>query len=282
MINRISLNVFLLLLLGAMISPLNAQIRTPAPSPLATVIQAVGLSEIKLEYSRPSARGRKVFGELVPYGKVWRTGANASTKITFGTDVTFGGEAVKSGTYALYSIPGEKEWTFMLYSDLTLGGNVAGYDEANEIVRVTAKSSALNHEVETFTLGFDHLRDESAHLVLSWAKTRVAVPITWDTDGAVMANIERVMGGPTAGDYYQAAVYYYNTDRDLDKALTWINKALEGGERYWIVTWKARILGKMGHKAEAIATAERAKKLAEEGNNPDYVKINEDLIAGWK
>ena len=279
---RISLHVCLMLLLGFASTGLQAQIRTPRPSPSATLEQELGLSQVKVQYSRPSAKDRKVFGELVPFGQVWRTGANAATQITFGSDVTFGGQAVKAGTYALYTIPGQKEWSVMLYSDLALGGNVANYDESKEVVRVTAKVEAVPFHVESFTIAFDELRDESADLILVWEKTQVVVPIAVDVDADVMASIDRVMAGPSGNDYFNAAVYYYNTDRDLEKALAWINKSLEGGERYWIMTWKARILGKMGNKAEAIATAERAKALAQEAKNGDYVKMNEDLIAGWK
>lgn len=276
---RISLSVFVLLLMGL---TAQAQIRTPRPSPMSTVKQELGLSFVTVEYSRPSAKERTVFGDLVPYGKVWRTGANAATQITFESDVTFGDKAVKAGSYALYTLPGAEAWEVMLYSDLSLGGNVAGYDAANEVARVSVKVENLPFHVESFTIAFDELRDESAHLVIVWEKTQVAIPLKVSVDEAVIASIERVMAGPSGNDFLNAAVYYYNTDRDLNQALTWINKSLEGDERYWIMTWKARILGKMGNKAEAIATAERAKSLAQEAKNDDYVKMNEALIADWK
>ncbi len=272
----------LLLLLGISTTTVEAQIQTPRPSPMSKVEQEVGLSTISLDYSRPSMKGRTIFGDLVPYGQIWRTGANQATKITFSDDATFGGKAVKAGTYALYTMPGKTSWTVMLYNDLSLGGNVAGYDESKEVARFTIAPEALPFEVETFTLGFNNLTDTGASMVLYWEKTILNIPITLEVEKAVMASIERTMAGPSANDYRAAAVYYYTNGKDLDQALKWIDMALAGGERYWIVTDKARILAKMGKKAEATAASQKAIALAKEAKNMDYVKINEDIIAGLK
>lgn len=275
------LSPLMLLLMMAAITT-NGQIRTPAPSPGAKIEQAVGLSTISVDYSRPSMKDRAIFGNLVPYGKIWRTGANQATKITFSDDATFGGKDVKAGTYALYTMPGEKSWTVMLYSDLSLGGNVAGYDESNEVLRVNVESMELPMSIESFSIGFNNLRDDHADLMISWEKTIVSVKIEVEVEKTVMASIERTMAGPSGNDFRAAALYYYNNGKDLDQALTWINKSLEGGERFWIVTNKAQILAKMGRNDEAATTAKRAIELAKEAKNNDYVKINEDILASLK
>lgn len=274
-------NILPLLALVATAFSSQAQISTPAPSPYSKLTQIVGLTEVTIEYSRPSMRGRTIFGGLVPYDAIWRTGANAATTITFSDDVVLEGNEVEAGTYALYTMPGEASWTVMLYSDLSLGGNVAGYDEANEVVRFTVEPQELPFDVESFTFTVDELEMDGADIVMVWEKTMVSMDLEVEVDDKVMQAIETTMAGPSPNDYYQAAVYYYNTDRDMEQALAWINKTLEAGERYWVVTWKARILGKMGNTTEAIATAEHAMALAEEAGNQDYVRINQELIAEW-
>lgn len=259
-----------------------AQISTPAPSPAASISQTVGLTDVEVEYSRPGVKGRTIFGDLVPYGKIWRTGANQATKISFSDDVKLNGAELEAGTYALYTIPGEETWTVMVYSDLSIGGNVGAYDEENEVARFEVDAIDLPMSVESMMFLFDEVKDESAQLMLLWEETAIDMTIETKVDETVMAQIEQTMAGPNANDFYAAAVYYYNTDRDMDQALEWIQACIDnGGDRFWIHTWKARILGKKGDKAEAIATAEKAKAMAEEAGNADYVKINTDLIAEW-
>lgn len=276
-----SLILLLLGLLGAG-SPLQAQVKSPAPSPSCSITQMVGLTEMTLDYSRPSVRDRTIFGDLVPYGKIWRTGANASTKVSFSADVTFGGQEVPAGTYALYTMPGKNEWTVMVYKDLSLGGYVARYDESQELTRFTVKPESMPGTVESMLIYFDALTDNGANLVLAWEETLISIPVATKTDQAVMASIEQTMGGPSANDYYQAATYYFNTDRDLAKALEWINTSLEMRPVYWVMTWKARIQAKMGKYKDAMATAKQAKEMAGEANNADYVKLNEELMAEFK
>ena len=258
-----------------MTSSVFGQINTPAPSPSASFEQAVGLSTVSMEYSRPSMKGRTIFGELVPFDKIWRTGANASTKITFSDDVKFGGLDVPAGTYALYTKPGKTEWTVMVYKDLKLGGAVARYDEANELGRFTVTPQEMPMPVETMLFVVDEIKDDAANIYLMWEKTVVPMNLEVNVNDAVMGQIKSAA--------YQSAVYYYNTGQDLDQALNFINVALEeDDQRYWMVTWKARILAKMGNKKEAIKTSEKAMALAQKANNMDYVKINKDLIAGLK
>lgn len=272
-----------LLLTGLLLSlSLSAQIRTPMPSPTASFEQSLGLTTVSMEYSRPGVKGRDIFGELVPYGQIWRTGANAATKITFGDDVMLEGNPVEAGTYALYTMPGKGEWTVMLYNDLTLGGNVADYDKEQEYLRFTVEPQAMPMMIESMAFLIDDIRDDQATLSLMWAKTMVSMEIKLSTDEQVMASIERVMNGPSANDYFAAARYYYETDRDMEQALEWINLTLESTERYWIMTWKARILGKMERYKEATAVSQKAMEMAQEAENMDYVRMNEDMMAEFK
>jgi tetratricopeptide (TPR) repeat protein len=269
----------LALLLGLSLS---AQIRTPMPSPTAEFEQRLGLSSVSMEYSRPGVKGRDIFGDLVPYGQIWRTGANAATTITFGEKVMLEGNEVEAGTYAIYTIPGEQEWTVMLYTDLSLGGNVANYDEENEYLRFQVESQELPMMFETMTFLINDIQDDQAILNLMWAKTLVSMEIKLNVDEQVMASIEQVMNGPSPNDYFAAARYYYETDRDMEQALEWINMTLESAERYWIMTWKARILGKMERYKEAMATSEKAKEMAQEAKNMDYVRMNDEMMAEFK
>lgn len=273
-----------LLTLSALLiaAPVEAQIATPSPSPSASFTQTVGLTEVAVSFSRPSMKGRTIFGGLVPFDKVWRTGANGATTISFSDDVKIEGNEVKAGKYALYTIPGKDSWTVMLYSDLSMGGNVAAYDKEKEVVRFMVTPQTLPFAVESFLISFDDLTSESANIYLVWEKTMVSMKLEVAVDSKVMSMIETTMAGPSANDYYAAATYYYNTDRDMVQALAWVNTCLEmGGDRFWIMTMKARILGKMGNKNEAISTSQKAMAMAKEAKNDDYVKINQDLIAEW-
>ncbi|MDW3646278.1 MAG: DUF2911 domain-containing protein [Bacteroidia bacterium] len=277
-----SLSLSILMVLAFGLTSLQAQINTPAPSPYSKIEQAVGLGTVTVEYFRPSMKGRDIYGGLVPFDKIWRTGANSGTQVSFSENVTVGGKEVPAGTYTLYTKPGKSSWTVMIYKDTKLGGAVGRYNEADELTRFMVEPVTMPFKVETLTIMFGDLTDDQANMSLIWEDQMISMPIKAEVESKVLASIDRVMAGPSGNDYYAAAVYYYNADKDMDKALTWINKALEGGDRFWIVTWKARILGKMGKKEDAIATSKKAMKLAEEANNGDYVKINKDLIAGWQ
>ena len=256
------------------------QISTPAASPTGTVKQNVGLINIEIEYSRPSVKGRKVFGDLLPYGEFWRVGANSATKLTFSGDVTIGGTAVKAGSYALLAKPGMDEWQIMLYPYSTT--NWMAYMEETPLVTLTVNSEKITTPVETLTNGIDHIRSESAHLVISWENTLVKFPIELNTDQAVMASIDRTMAGPSANDYYAAASYYFNEGKDAKQALEWVNKCLSmGPERYWIVRLKSQLQAENGDYKGAVETAKRSMELAKEANNQDYVRLNEKAIEMW-
>ncbi|MBX2840205.1 MAG: DUF2911 domain-containing protein [Flammeovirgaceae bacterium] len=260
-----------------------SQIQAPAASPKSTITQAFGLSEITLEYHRPGKKGREIIGALVPYDAVWRTGANATTAITFKDDVTLGGEAVKAGKYSLYTIPGKEEWTIILNS---FEGWGTIYNEKKDVLRFKAKVETLTETVETFTIDFSDFTDNSTVMTLKWDNAAVPIKIEMEVDSKVMAQIEATMKNPdelNASSYYQAAAYYLQTDRDLDQALEWINQSLELDPKpYWVYRLKSSILaGKKEYKA-AIQTAETSMEAAEAAGNMDFVRMNKKNIEEWK
>ncbi len=260
-------------------SSLSAQLKVPAPSPSGTVKQAVGLSDITIEYSRPGIKGRVIYGDVVPFGKVWRTGANSATKITFGEDVKVEGNAVAAGTYALYTTPNKDNWEVMLYKDLTLGGNVADYKKENEVVRFTVKPKALNDKIETFTIDVADVTPNSANIELNWEKTRVSFNVMADIDSKIMKSIETNVVNDSR-PYFQAATYYYENNKDLAKAAEWADKAIASNPKaFWIVMLKAKIQAKQNDKKGAIASAEQVITLATEAKNDDYVATAKKLIA---
>ena len=260
-----------------------AQIQTPAASPEQTLTQSVGLSSVTVQYSRPAMRGRTIFGDLVPLDKLWRTGANKNTLVTFESDATVGGSPLKAGTYALYTVPSKDEWTVYFYTDTENWGLPKPWDE-NKIAAVyNVKAQSLYTSVESFTITIDKVTDSGAHLTLSWENMSVAIPFGFDTVSAVMQTIERTMNGPDAGDYYQAAVYFLNADKDINKAKTWIDKAIAISEKpaYWYYRQKALIYAKSGDKKGAIAAAERSMELAQAAGSQDYVAMNKKSLAEW-
>ncbi len=264
---------------------ISAQIKAPQPSPSATIEQTVGLTSVEVEYSRPGMKGRKIFGDLEQYGKMWRTGANASTKITVSDDVKIGGKDVPAGKYALYTIPGETEWTIVLHKNLEHWG-VGGYDEAEDLCRFTVKPTKLKDAVETFTIDFSNFTTSTAWINLSWENTKVSFEIVTPADEMVEKQIkEQLVDGPAAGTYYAAARHYLDKNENLDQALTYINKAVEKRpEAFWYIHVQAKILAAKGMKKEAIAAATKSMELAKanEGGDFGYVKNNEALIAKLK
>jgi hypothetical protein len=258
----------------------NAQgLKVPAPSPSQTIKQSFGLGDISVEYSRPAVKGRVVFGDLVPYGKVWRTGANAATKLTFSDDISFGDVPVKAGTYALYTIPGKSTWTVMLYSDLTLGGNTADYNQEKEVARISVPAKYTEAKTESFTFNIAKVKPTTATLELLWENTRVPIKIATEIDGKVMKNIDVAMANDTR-PYFQSASYYFDNNKDLSKAKMWVEKATEQNPKaYWVRLLKAKIELKMGDKKAAIATANEVVAMATEAKNDDYVKMAKELIA---
>lgn len=257
------------------------QLRTPAPSPAQTIKQDFGLGNIELSYSRPNARGRKVFGDLVPYGKVWRTGANQATTLTFSEEVTIGDKKVAAGKYGLVSIPDKDKWTLIITKQLDVT-SPAAYKEESDVVRVEAKTMKLDDKVETFTMQFADVKPTSCALHIMWENTVVALPISVDVEKRVMAQIDQLMNKDNK-PYFNAAMYYLDNGKDLNQALAWFDKAVElQPNAFWIHHQRANCLAKLGKKAEAKAAAEKSKALAAEAKNDDYVKLNEKLLADLK
>ena len=262
----------------------NAQIKSPQPSTSQTVTQTVGLTNIELSYSRPSMRERNIFGELVPYGKMWRTGANKNTTITFDKDVIIGSKEVKAGTYAIFTKPNAQSWEVYFYSDTSNWGTPAAWENEKVVASIKANVVAMPMEVETFTISFDAITNDSATLGFRWDHTYVAVPISFFTDTQVTKSIESVMSGPNAGDYYTAAVYYLNADKDIKKAKNWIDKAIEMRENpaFWYYRQQSLIYAKSGDKNGAIKAAKKSLALAKEAGNEDYVVLNTKSLKAWE
>jgi hypothetical protein len=259
-----------------------AQLKTPAPSPLQSIKQNFALSEIGIEYSRPSAKGRVIFGDVVPFGKIWRTGANSATKITFGEDVKVEGQNVAAGTYALYSIPNKDNWELMLYKDLALGGNTGEYKKENELMRFSVKPSSLTEKVETFEINVANISSSSSNIELRWENTRVSFNVVADIDTKIMKNIEKNVINDSR-PYYQAASYYYENNKDLKLALEWADKAAsQNPKAYWVLLLKAKIQAKSNDKKGAAATAAQVVTLAKEDQDDAYVKMAEQIIADSK
>lgn len=258
------------------------QLKVPAPSPAQTVKQNFALGEVSFEYSRPGVKGRVIFGDVVPFGKVWRTGANATTKITFTEDVKLEGNDVKAGTYGLYTIPNKDSWDIMLYKDLTLGGNVAEYKQENEVLRFKVKPTVLANKIESFTINMDNVLPTSATIELLWENTRVPIMVITDIDAKVMKNIDASLTNDNR-PYFQAASYYYENNKDLKQALTWVNKATEQNPKaYWIMLLKAKIQYKLADKVGGKASVEKTIVLATEDKNDDYVAMAKKLMADNK
>lgn len=261
-----------------------AQIQTPAPSPFQKVEQKVGLTDVTLEYSRPNMRGRTIFGDLVPYGEVWRTGANSRTKITFSNDVTVGGQELKAGTYAIFTKPGEKTWDVYFYTDYSGGGTPETWDESKVAAKVTAEVYPMPMKIETFTMTFDDLTSNSATLGMLWSDAYVGVKFDVPTDKTVSASIDRVMKGPVANDYYAAAVYYLEEGKDINQSKMWIDKAISmAGDKapFWQLRQQSLIYAKAGDKKGAIDAAKKSMAAAEAAGNADYVKMNKDSLKEW-
>lgn len=271
----------------ALVSRASAQtpkVDFPAASPGCTLKQRVGLTDITVEYSRPSVKGRTIFGGIVPYGQVWRTGANEATRVTFSTDVKLDGQEVPAGSYALFTIPGEDEWTVILSKNSKQFGAFQ-YDAKDDLIRFKVAPVQLEETIDTFTIEFNHIRDDSSELNLIWDKTVVPMKIEIELTGKLVPQIEAAMAAPgkkSDGFYFQAATFYYNHDQDLSKALAWANAGLadHSGMAFEILHLKAQILAKQGDKTGAIAAAKESSELSIKAEGPDnsFVKMNQDLI----
>lgn len=257
-----------------------AQIQTPAASPTEKTEITVGLTDVHITYSRPSMKGRTIFSAdgLVPYGKIWRTGANAATKIEFSDDVKLGGTDVKAGAYAILTKPMAVEWEVMLFP--YEGGSWGSYLEKEPVATVSADVAEFPTNVETFTISVGNISKEGANIYMMWENTMVALPLEVSFDERVEAAIAKVMAGPSSRDYYLAASYYHDNDKDLDQALEWIQMANKD-PRYWQLRSEAMIHASMGNYVAAIADAKSSSEMASEAGNDGYVRMNDKSIKEW-
>jgi len=256
-------------------------LNTPQSSTTQTIKQNFGLSSIELSYSRPNAKGRSVIGGLVPFGKVWRTGANQATTINFGDEVTIGDKKIAAGKYGLLSIPDKDNWVLIITKQLDATSPDA-YKQESDIVRVNVKPVMLNNKVETFTMQFTNVKASTCDLNLQWENTSVTLPISVDVDSKVMSQINDVMTKDNL-PYFASAMYYMDNGKDLNQALTWFNKAVEQNPTAFYMQYqRANCLVKLGKKQEAIAASTKSLELSKAANNADYVKLNEDLLKSLK
>jgi hypothetical protein len=261
---------------------MNGQITTPAPSPSAKVMQKVGLTDVTLEYSRPSMRGRTIFGDLVPYDKLWRTGANQNSMVTFSDDVTIAGQKLKAGTYAVFTKPGLTSWEVIFYSDTNNWGTPQEWDDSKVAAKTNVQVYNMPMEVESFTMNIDALHNNGATLGILWEKAYVGVPFEVPTGEKAVKSIENVMNGPSANDYFAAASYYFEEGKDLSKAKEWIDKAVAMNDKaFWMMRSQSLIYAKMGDTKGAIEAAKKSMAAAEAANNADYVKMNKDSLKEW-
>ncbi|HCQ13030.1 DUF2911 domain-containing protein [Flavobacterium sp.] len=265
---------------------IEAQVKTPQSSPKSVVSQVVGLTDVTLDYSRPSAKGRTVFGDLVPFGKLWRTGANQNSMITFSEDVVIKGTTLKKGKYAIFTTPKADMWEVIFYTATDNWGTPENWDVNKVALSTNVDPVMLGNNVETFTLAINNVSNDSATLDISWEKTMVSVKFEVPTQKMAIASINKALAGPTAGDYYAAGQYYYQSNGDMNKALEYVNKSfsmLKAGEEapYWQLRLKSLVQAKLGDKTGAIATAKLSLAGAEKDGNQDYVKMNNDSLKEW-
>jgi len=273
------LNVFTLVALVA-----QGQMETPQASPTSELEQVIGLTEVELEYSRPSMRGRAIFGDLVPYDKLWRTGANKNTTISFSDDVKIGGKDVKAGSYAIFTKPGEAVWEVIFYDDTENWGTPQNWDASKVAATIKTEVMKMPMKVETFTITIDDLTNNGANLGILWEDVYVAIPFEVPTAEKAKKSIETVMAGPSGRDYYSAASYYYEEGLDMEKAKEWIDKAVAmdaEGKQYWVLRRQSLIHAKLGDTKAAVSAAKKSLAAAEAAGNQDYVKMNKDSLKEW-
>lgn len=264
------------LLSGNLLAADEKKIEFPGASQHSVVKQRVGLTDVEVDYSRPNKNGREIFGGLVPYGKLWRTGANAVTKIKFSRAVTLGGKEIPAGEYALFTIPTANEWTIILSKDAKVQ-SAADYKQENDAARITATPESIPIAIETFTIALNDVKGASATLDFFWDKTRVPVKLTTDDVEQVSKQLDAAVSAGTALDprtAYQAAAFYYDNNKDMNQAAKWIDQALEKNpDAYFMHYKKAQIQAKLGNKKEAASSAQKAIDILKKDKTPDESAI---------
>lgn len=264
-------------------STIEAQVRTPQASPHANFTQVVGLTDVEVDYSRPSMKGRTIFGDLVPFGKTWRTGANQNTMITFSEDVTIDGKTLKKGKYAIFTVPRIDNWDIIFYNETNNWGLPDEWSDAKVALKTSVKPVMLNRPVESLIIGVNNLDNNYGVLEISWEKTLVPIKFEVPTQAVAMASIEKTLAGPGSNDYFSAGQYFYQSNGDMNKALAYVNKALELNKEkpFWMLRQKSLIQAKLGDKTGAVETAKQSLAAAQAAKNQDYVKMNQESIAEW-
>jgi hypothetical protein len=273
-----------ILFIGASTLFATAQIQAPQASPFSTVEQKVGLTDVTVEYSRPNMRGRTIYGDLVPYDKLWRTAANKNTIITFSDDVTVDGQTLKAGSYAIFTKPGATNWEVYFYTDTENWGVPRNWDENKIAAKTTVQSVNIPITMETFTVMFNDLSNSGAVLGIIWENTYVPIPFFVPTDQKVSASIDKAMAGPSDADYFAAAVYYLEEGKDINKAVEWIDKAVDmtsNQPRFWYLRQQSLIHAKAGNKKQAVAAAKASLEGAKKAGNEDYIKMNTESLKEW-
>ncbi len=256
---------------------IDAQVKLPAASSSQTVTQALGINSVTLTYQRPNINGRVVFGGLVPYGQVWRTGANSIPNLTFEEEVRIEGHTVPAGTYGLFTVPNKNEWTIILSKNPKQWGAYQ-YKETDDLLRFNVKPQTLTKKVETFTIDFENVTTKSAVISLAWENTKVGFNVTVDQSKEIIASIDAAMQSEKK-PYFQAAQYYFNNNLDIQKASEWVKEAdKENTSAPHIKYWKARILAKAGDSAGAKQAAQEGVAMATKSNNQEYIKLNSQVL----
>lgn len=262
----------------------DAQVQTPQPSPLSKVEQKVGLTDVTLEYSRPGVKGRKIFGGLESYDKIWRTGANKNTIITFSDPVTIEGKQLAAGSYAIFTKPGKENWEVYFYSDTNNWGVPQEWDTSKVAASVTVQAHEVPFNVETFTIDINSITNNGAAIEFIWETTYLAVPFEVPTDNKVLASINDTLNGsPTAQDYFNAAVYFSQENKDIKQAKEWVDKAISMSEKpaFWQLRHQSLIYAKAGDKKGAIEIAKKSLQASKDAGNEQYVKFNEESLKEW-
>lgn len=275
---------FVALLTGLLAQPTLAQLSLPEPSPSATIKQKIGFTDLTIDYSRPAVKGRTIFGKLVPYGELWRTGASDATILTSTDPMTVGGKLLPAGKYSLFTIPTRTEWTVILNS-YTEGHGTAGYEAKNDVLRFTVKPDSSVRFYESFTIEVQDLVKNQANLYLTWANTSVHFPLVSNADERITADILKRAAAATdeeSGVFYQSALYYFDTNKDAKQALTWATKAATGKPAFNYLHLQAKLLAMTGDYKAAIAAARKSAELAAEKKFTEYVTLNKQLIAEWE
>lgn len=277
-------NILFMALVFAFSLNVNAQVTTPQPSPFGKLEQKVGLTDVTVEYSRPSVRGRKIFGALEPFGGMWRTGANKNTVITFSDDVTIEGHEVKAGSYAIFTkLNSATQWDVIFYNDTNNWGVPQKWDESKVAATARVDVMEIPFNVETLAIDINSITNNGATIEIIWEQSYAAIPFTVPTADKVAKSIDAVMAGPNANDYYAAAVYYSQEGKNLEQAKEWMEKAISMVKepKFWQLRQLSLIYSQMGDKKLAIESAKKSLAAAEKDKNDHYVKLNKDSLKEW-